>query len=141
MDLDIENKHRIGAAWANIRRYSSHFYDRWNARLSLMIRLFDVRRERELCCTDVPRGLCALKTVAVCVPPTTSYFLASSAFGVRTVPGTNPYRMERPSRGPVSNAQKQYFGAQTWIRQGPYSMRRLKASDVWGQLVVQGPIW
>ena len=37
--LDIENKHRISAAWANIRRYSSHFYDRWNARLSLTIRL------------------------------------------------------------------------------------------------------
>ena len=69
--LDIENKPRISAAWA-IRRYSSHFYDRWNARLSLTIRLFDARRGRKLCCTDVPRELCALKTLEVCVPPTTS---------------------------------------------------------------------
>ena len=37
--LDIENSPRISAAWANIRTYSSHFYDRWNARLSLTIRL------------------------------------------------------------------------------------------------------
>ena len=37
-DLDIENKHRTGAAWANIRKYKSHFYDLWNARLSLTIR-------------------------------------------------------------------------------------------------------
>ena len=53
--LDIENKHRIGAAWAKIRRYSSHVYDRCLARLSLTIRLFDARRERKLCYTDVSR--------------------------------------------------------------------------------------
>ena len=46
--LDVENKHRIGAAWANVRRYSSHFYDRWNVRFSLTIRLFNARRERKL---------------------------------------------------------------------------------------------
>ena len=86
--LDIENKHRISAAWANIRRYSSHFYNRRNARLSSTIKLFDARRERKLCCTDVPRELCALMTLAVCVPPTTSYVFASSAFGARNAPGT-----------------------------------------------------
>ena len=39
-DLDTEIKRRIGAAWASVRRYSSHLYDRRNARLSLKIRLF-----------------------------------------------------------------------------------------------------
>ena len=41
-DLDIEIKRRIGAAWANVRRYSSQLYDRRIARLSLNIRLFKV---------------------------------------------------------------------------------------------------
>ena len=127
--LDIENKPRISAAWANIRTYSSHFYDRWNARLSLTIRLFDARRERKLCCTDVPRELCTLKTSAVCVPPTTSYSFTSSAFGARNSPGTNSYRMERLSRGPIPNALKRYFGAQTRVRQGPYKVGRLTALE------------
>ena len=39
-DLDIENKRRIGAAWASVKKYSSQLYDRRNARLSLKIRLF-----------------------------------------------------------------------------------------------------
>ena len=124
---DIKNKPRISAAWTNIRRYSSHFYDRWNARLSLTIKLFDARRERKLCYTDVPRELCALNTLAVCVPPTTSYSFASSAFGARNAPCTNSYRMERLSKGPIPNALKRYFGAQTRVRQGPYKVGRLKA--------------
>ena len=124
---DIKNKPRISAAWANIRRNSSHFYDRWNARLPLTIKLFDARRERKLCCTDVPRELCALNTLAVCVPPTTSYSFASSAFGARNAPGTNSYRMERLSKGPIPNALKRYPGAQARVRQGPYKVGRLKA--------------
>ena len=39
-DLDIEIKRRAGAAWASVKKYSSQLYDRWNARLSLKIRLF-----------------------------------------------------------------------------------------------------
>ena len=39
-NLDTEVKRRIGAAWASVRKYSSQLYDRWNARLSLKIRLF-----------------------------------------------------------------------------------------------------
>ena len=39
-DLDTEIKHRIGAAWASVRRYSSQLYDRWNARLSPKIGIF-----------------------------------------------------------------------------------------------------
>ena len=127
--LDIENKHRISAAWKSIKRYSSLIYDRWNARLSLTIRLFAAQRERKLCCTDVPRELCALKTLAVCVPLTTSYFFASSAFGARNAPGKISYRMERLSSGPIPNALKRYFGAQTRVRQGPYKVRQLKALE------------
>ena len=74
--------------------------DRRNARLSLKIRLF----KAEVVEADVPRGLCALRTLTACVPSTTSYYCASSAFGARIVPGTNLYRMERCSRGPVPNA-------------------------------------
>ena len=101
--LDIENTHCISAAWANIRRYSSHFYDRWNARLSLTIRRFDARREKKLRCTDVPRELSALKTLAVCVPLTTSYCFASSAFDARNAPGTTPivWRGSREDRFPT----------------------------------------
>ena len=40
VDLDIEIKRRIGAAWASVRKYSSQLYDRRNARLSLKIGLF-----------------------------------------------------------------------------------------------------
>ena len=39
-DLGIEIKRRIGAAWASVRKYSSKLYDRRNARVSPMIRLF-----------------------------------------------------------------------------------------------------
>ena len=41
-DLDTGIKRYIGATWASVRRYSSQFYDRRNARLSLKIRLFKV---------------------------------------------------------------------------------------------------
>ena len=51
-DLDIENKHRTGAAWANIRKYSSQFYDLWNARLSLTIRLSVTRISRTCSCSS-----------------------------------------------------------------------------------------
>ena len=40
-DLDTETKRRIGAAWVSVRKYSSQFYDRRNAPLSLKIRLFN----------------------------------------------------------------------------------------------------
>ena len=39
-DLDTEIKRRIGAARADVRKYSSQLYDRRNARLSLKVRLF-----------------------------------------------------------------------------------------------------
>ena len=40
VDLDTEIKRRIGAAWASVRKYSSHLYDRRNVRLSLKMKLF-----------------------------------------------------------------------------------------------------
>ena len=45
------------------------------------------------------------------VLPTTSYSCALSAFGTRTTPGINPYRIGRFSRGPVPNASKRQFGS------------------------------
>ena len=111
-DPDTIIKRRIGTAWASVRRYNFHlYYCRWNARLSLKIGGFIARREWKLCCTVVPSGLCALRTLTGCTPPTTSYVYASSAFSARTAPDTNPYRMERLSRGPLPNAQKRFFGS------------------------------
>ena len=40
VDIDTEIKHRIGAAWASVRKYSSQMYDRHNTRLSQKIKLF-----------------------------------------------------------------------------------------------------
>ena len=45
------------------------------------------------------------------VLPTTSYSCALSAFGIRTAPGINRYRIGRFSRGPVPNASKRQFGS------------------------------
>ena len=90
---------------------------------------------------DVPRGLCALRTLEACVPPTTSYFCASTAFGARVIPGINVYRLERLSRGSAPNAWKrqrkrplEFTGA--LIRQG--DSRLSKRIMLW-QLAVQGP--
>ena len=37
--------------------------------------------------------------------------------------------MERLWRGPIPNALKRYFEAQTRVRQGPYKVRQLKALE------------
>ena len=58
-------------------------------------------------------------TMRSCVPPTTSYCCASSAFGARTTPGINPYRMGRFSRGPVPNASKRQLGSTNLGLPGP----------------------
>ena len=106
-NLDTKSKRRIGAAWASVRKYSSQLYDRRNARLlSLKTRLFKAEVMEAMlygCATWTP---CALRTLAPCVLPTTSYFCASSAFGPRTAPGINLCRIGRFSRGPVPNASK-----------------------------------
>ena len=83
---------------------------------------------------DVPRGLCAPRTLAAYVLPTTSYSCALSAFGARTASGINPYRIGRFSRGPVPNASKRQFGSANLVRRGPCPTRRLKAfkaSHIW----------
>ena len=110
-DLDIEIKRRIGAAWASVRKYSSQLYDQRNARLSLKIRLFKAEvMEAKLygCATWT---IFTLRTLAAYVLLTTIYSCALSAFGARTAPGINPYRIRRFSRGPVPNASKQQFGS------------------------------
>ena len=139
-DLDIEIKRRIGAAWASARKYSSQLYDRRNARLSLKIRLLKAE-VMEACCTYVPRVLCAPRTLAAYVLPTTSYSCALSAFGARTASGINPYRIGRFSRGPIPNASKrirkrQLGFAGALVRQGD---SRLSKRVMFGRLAVQGP--
>ena len=112
-DLDTEIKRRIGAAWVNIKIYtvSNSFIDGTPGCHSRSG--YSKWRGGKLCCTNVPRGLCALKTLAACVPPTTSYYCASSAFGARIIPGSNLYRMERRWRGPFPNASKRQNGSVT----------------------------
>ena len=78
----------------------------------------------------MPRGLCALRTLTVCVPPTTSYFCALSAFGARIVPGTNLYRTERRSRSLIPNASKRQFGSVNLGSPGPLFARHLKTLNV-----------
>ena len=59
VDLDTESTRRIGAAWASFRRYSSRFYGRRNALLSLKIRLFkaeDVEAMLQGCVTWTMRS-------------------------------------------------------------------------------------
>ena len=67
----------------------------------------------------MPRGLCAPRTLAAYVLPTTSYSCALSAFGARTASGINPYRIGRFSRGPVPNASKRQFGSANLGSPGP----------------------
>ena len=119
-DLDIEIKRRIGAAWASAIKYSFQLYDdgtpRCRSRSS-----YSKRRKWKLCCTDVPRGLCAPRTLAAYVLPTTSYSRALSAFGARTAPGINPYRIGRSSSGPVPHASKRRFVSANLGLPGPLS--------------------
>ena len=110
-DLDIEIKRRIGAAWASVRKYSSQLYDQRNARLSLKIRLFKAEVMEAMLYGCATWTIFTLRTLAAYVLLTTSYSCALSAFGARTAPGINPYRIRRFSRGPVPNASKQQFGS------------------------------
>ena len=50
-----------------------------------------------------------------------SYSCALSAFGARTAPGINPYRIGRFSRGPVPNASKRHFRSANLGSPGPLS--------------------
>ena len=67
----------------------------------------------------MPRELCAPRTLAVYVLPTTSYSCALSAFGARTASGINLYRIGRFSRGPVPNASKRQSGSANLGSPGP----------------------
>ena len=67
----------------------------------------------------MPRGLCAPRTLAAYVLPTTSYSCAFSAFGARNASDINPYRIKRFPRGPVPNASKRQFGSANLGSPGP----------------------
>ena len=69
------------------------------------------------------------QTLAAYVLPTTSYSYASSAFGARTAPGINRYRMGRFSRRPVPNASKRQFGSANLGSPGPLSGKAAQGSQ------------
>ena len=75
-DLDIEIKPRIGAAWASVRKCSSQLYDRRHALVSLIIRLFKAEVMEAMLLYGFATGLCAPRTLAAYVLPTTSYTCA-----------------------------------------------------------------
>ena len=71
MDLDIEIKRRIGAAWASVRKYSSQLYDLRNGRLLLKIRLFKAEVMKAMLYGS--RGLCVSRTLAAYVTAMLKY--------------------------------------------------------------------
>ena len=79
---------------------------------------------------DESRGLCALRALKVCLPPTTSYVCVSSAFGTRTAPGINPYCMECFSRGPVANAPKGQIGSANFGSKGLLFGNAIQGSQI-----------
>ena len=82
----------------------------------------------------MPRGLCAPRTLAAYVLPTTSCSCALSAFGARTASGINPYRIGGSREDRFRTHRNDNSEAPTWVRRGPCTTRRLKAfkaSHVW----------
>ena len=82
----------------------------------------------------MPRGLCAPRTLAAYVLPTTSYSCALSAFGARTAPGINPYLIRRSREDRFRTHRNDNPEAPTWVRRGLCPARRLKdfkVSHVW----------
>ena len=77
----------------------------------------------------MPRGLCALRASAAYVLPTTSYSCVLSAFGARTAPGIDPYRIGRFLRGPVPNASKRQFGSANLGSPRPLSGKATQGSQ------------
>ena len=85
-------------------------YDRWNARLSLKIRLFKAEVMEAML---YGRTTWTMRSQDINSLRTAHHkpLLPLSAFGARTASGINPYRIERFSRGPVLNASKRQFGS------------------------------
>ena len=90
----------------------------------------------------MPRGPCALMTLAVCAPPPTSYFCASQAFGARTPTGykllSNGKVLERIGSERIETTiRKRHLGfTGALIRQGD---PRLSKRVMFRRLAVQGP--
>ena len=92
----------------------------------------------------MPRELCAPRTLAAYVLPTTNYSCALSAFGARTASGINPYQvsyrevLERTGSEHIETTiRKRQLGfAGALVRQGD---SRLSKRVMCGRLAVQGP--
>ena len=135
-DLDIEIKRRIDAAWASVRKYSFQLYDRWDARLSLKIRLFKAEVMEAMlygCATWTMRSqdFSSLRTAHH------KLLLRIIGFRRKDRIGYEPlsYRevLERTGSERIETTILN-SEAPTWVRWGPCPTRRLKAfkaSHVW----------
>ena len=140
-DLGIEIKRRIGAAWARVRKYSSQLYDRRNARLSLMIRLFKAEVMEAM--------LYGCATWTVCSQDFSSLrtahhklLLGIIGFRRKDRTGYKPllYREVRERTGcehiETTIRKRQLGFAAALVRQGD---SRLSKQVMFGRLAVQGP--
>ena len=59
----------------------------------------------------MPRRLCAFRTLAACVPHTTSHYCTPFTFGARIAQSTKLDRVKRRSKGPVPNTSKRESGS------------------------------
>ena len=140
-DLDTEIKRRIGAALASVTKYSSELYGRWNARLSLKIRLFKSEVMEAMlygCATWTKRSqdFSSIRTAHH------KLLLRVIGFRRNDRTGYKPLPYRRFSRGPVPNIlkttirERQLGFAGAVVRQGD---SRISKRVMFGRLAVQGP--
>ena len=140
-DLDTEIKRRTCAAWANVRKYSSHLYDRRNVRLSLKITLFKAEVMEAMlyrCATWTMRSqdFSSLRTAH------RKLLLRINGFRRKDRTGYKPlsYRevLERTGfeRIKTTIRKRQLGFAGALVRQGD---SRLSKRVMFGRLAVQGP--
>ena len=139
--LDTEIKRRIGAAWASVRKYSSRFYDRRNARLSLKFRLFkaEVMGAMPYGCatwTTRSRDFSSLRTAHHKLPLRITGFRRKDCTGYKSLSygevleGTGFERIETTIR------KRQLGFAGALVRQGD---ERFLKRVMFRRLAVQGP--
>ena len=133
-DLDTEIKRRIGAALASVTKYSSELYGRWNARLSLKIRLFKSEVMEAMlygCATWTKRSqdFSSIRTAHHKLLLRVIGFRRNDRTGYKPL----AYR-EFLERTGSEHIKDNNSGAPTWVRRGRCPTRRLKdlkASHVW----------
>ena len=141
VDVDTEIKRRIGAAWASVRKYSSHLYDRRNARLSLKMKLFKAE-EMEAMLYGCATG--AMRSQNFSSRCTAHHKLRLRIIGFRRKDRTGykplAYRevLERTGSERIETTiwKRQLGFAGALVRQGDL---RLSKRVMFGRLVVQGP--